>query len=296
MRGLNLDHLRTFTEVVGQGSFSAAAARLNLTQPAVSLQMRELERRLGVKLIERIGRRATPTPAGADLLAHAARVEAAVGGALQAVAAHTDGVAGRVRMACGSTLCTFLLPPVLADLRRRFPALEIAIQNGNLAEVLRLVEDNVIDLALVTMPVSGRAFDVTKVYDDEFVAVFAADGPAPPARIGPASLAERPLILYEPSSATRRLQDAWFERAGVVPKPEMELGSVGAMKELIAAGLGCGLLPRMAVTGRGERPDLAIRPLQPRLTRQWAMLLRRDKPLNRGLREVVRAIEGLARA
>lgn len=296
MRGLNLDHLRTFAEVVGQGSFSAAAARLNLSQPAVSLQMRELERRLGVRLIERVGRRATPTPAGADLLAHTARVEAAVGSALEAVAAHAEGVAGRVRMACGSTLCTFMLPPVLADLRRRFPALEIAVSNGNLAELLRLVEDNVLDLALVTMPISGRAFSVEKVYDDQFVAVFPAGAPDLPARVGPAALAGRPLILYEPTSATRRLQDAWFERAGVMAKPAMELGSVGAMKELIAAGLGCGLLPRMAVTGRGERADLTIRPLNPRLTRHWAMVLRRDKPLNRGLREVVKAIQGLGQA
>jgi DNA-binding transcriptional LysR family regulator len=292
MRELNLDHLRTFAEVVQLGSFSAAAQRLSLSQPAVSLQVRELERRLGARLIERVGRRATTTPAGADLLAHVARIDAEVAAAREAVAAHAAGVTGRVRMACGSTMCAFLLPPILTDLRRRFPALEIVVANGNFVEVLRLVEDNVLDLALVTMPVPGRMFEVTPLVDDAFAAVFAAADTAP-AEVGPAALADRPLILYEPSSATRRLQDAWFETEGVRPKPVLELGSVGAMKELIAAGQGCGLLPRMAVTGRGARADLTIRPLTPRLTRQWALVMRRDKPLNRGLREVVKALETL---
>jgi DNA-binding transcriptional LysR family regulator len=262
MRELNLDHLRTFAEVVQLGSFSAAAQRLSLSQPAVSLQVRELERRLGARLIERVGRRATTTPAGADLLAHVARIDAEVAAAREAVAAHAAGVTGRVRMACGSTMCAFLLPPILTDLRRRFPALEIVVANGNFVEVLRLVEDNVLDLALVTMPVPGRMFEVTPLVDDAFAAVFAAADTAP-AEVGPAALADRPLILYEPSSATRRLQDAWFETEGVRPKPVLELGSVGAMKELIAAGQGCGLLPRMAVTGRGAGGGRAEPPRAP---------------------------------
>src|SRR5205807_1054136 len=73
MRELSLDQLRTFAEVVTRGGFSAAALRLGLTQPAVSLQVRALERRLGVRLIERIGKRALPTPAGRELMVHARR-------------------------------------------------------------------------------------------------------------------------------------------------------------------------------------------------------------------------------
>src|SRR5258708_12576260 len=77
MRGLNLDQLRTFAGVVEHKSFSAAAERLGISQPAVSLQVRQLERRFGVKLIERVGRNATPTPAGAQFVAHARNVQAA---------------------------------------------------------------------------------------------------------------------------------------------------------------------------------------------------------------------------
>ena len=74
MRNLNLDHVDTFAQVIELGSFSATADRLNLTQPAVSLQIRQLEKKLGVRLIERVGKRATPTPAGAELLLHARRI------------------------------------------------------------------------------------------------------------------------------------------------------------------------------------------------------------------------------
>ena len=74
MRAMNLDQLRTFVEVVAEGNFSAAGRRLNLTQPAVSLHIRELEKRFGVRLVDRVGRRAYPTAPGMDLAGHARRM------------------------------------------------------------------------------------------------------------------------------------------------------------------------------------------------------------------------------
>jgi len=130
MRGLNLDQLRTFAAVVDQKSFSGAAARLGVTQPAVSLQVRQLEKRFGVKLIERVGRRAAATAAGAELLTHARDVEAALAAAADAMAPHAKGVAGRVRLGTGATACIYLLPKVLRDLRQRFPALDIVVSTG----------------------------------------------------------------------------------------------------------------------------------------------------------------------
>src|SRR5271156_1820858 len=105
MRALNLDQLAAFAAVVELGSFSAAAARLNLTQPAISFQIRQLERRLGLRLVERIGRRARPTAAGLDLLPHIRQIDAAVAGAIKAMTYHTQGIAGRVRLGTGATAC-----------------------------------------------------------------------------------------------------------------------------------------------------------------------------------------------
>ena len=119
MRGLNLDALRTFAQVIELGSFSAAAERGGITQPAVSLQVRQLERRFGLKLVERVGRRAGPTAAGLELLTHIRAIDTALAQAEQAMTAHASQVAGRLRLGTGATACTYLLPPLLAGLRRR---------------------------------------------------------------------------------------------------------------------------------------------------------------------------------
>jgi DNA-binding transcriptional LysR family regulator len=290
MRGINLDQLEAFAVVVELGSFSAAAARLNLTQPAISFQLRQLERRLGVRLVERIGRRAQPTAAGLDLLPHIGRIEAVVAGALDAMAGHAEGVAGRVRIGTGATACIYLLPPLLSELRRRFPRLEIVVRTGNSPEILRALEDNALDVALVTLPAPGRIFAVEKLLDDEIVAVF-PPGAQPPAMRTPAVLAEWPVLLYEPGGHARRVIDDWFRQAGVASKPVMELGSIEAIKELVAAGLGCGLLPLLAM--HGNNGSLLAHSLAPPLYREIGLVVRRDKVPDRGLRELMHGLAAL---
>jgi DNA-binding transcriptional LysR family regulator len=291
MRNLNLDQLDTFAAVVELGSFSAAAKRLNLTQPAVSFQIRQLERRLGLRLIERVGRRAAPTIAGRELLPHVRRIDDAVAAAIAAVGWHAREVAGRVRLGTGATACIYLLPPVLRDLRRRFPQLEVVVRTGNTPEMLQALEDNAVDVALVTLPATGRAFASEPLVDDEIVAVF-APGSEPSRPVTAAILAELPVVMYEPGGNARRVIDEWFRSAGVTLKPVMELGNIEAMKPLIAAGLGCGLMPRLAVAGDGAS-GLTVRSLSPLLHRRIGLVLRRDKTPDRALREVVAALRGL---
>lgn len=292
MRGLNLDQLRTFAAIAEQKSFSAAAAQLGVTQPAVSLQVRQLEKRFGVKLIERVGRRVAPTAAGTEFLVHARGIEAALAAATDAMVPHAAGTAGRVRIGTGATACIYLLPPMLRDLRHRFPALDIVVSTGNTPEIVRAVEENRIDLALVTLPVGGRILDVRPVLDDEFV-VLAPRRMKLPREITALELRRLPLMLYEPGATTRRLIDEWSMASGVAFQPIMELGSVEAMKELIGAGLGCGILPRMALRRQRESKALVVRALRPRLKRTLGLVLRRDKPLTKGLREMVRAVMAL---
>jgi len=297
MRGFNLDHLQTFADVVRLGSFSAAAARLNLTQPAVSLQIRQLEQKLGLKLIERVGRTATPTAAGRALLQHAGSIDMAVNAALDAVAQHGREVTGRVRIGIGATACIHILPPILSDLRRRFPKLDLRVNTGNAPEILRAIEENSLDLGLVTLPprnkTLGRALEVTPLIEDGFVAISSRAHPLPDP-VTPAVLMTMPLAIPEPGGNTRSLIDGWFATAGVTPKPGMELDSVEAIKQLVGAGLGCSVLPGMAVATAEARRGLQVCTLKPKLSRQLALVLRRDKPLSRGLRETLAALRGLA--
>lgn len=306
MRGFNLDHLQTFADVVRLGSFSAAAARLNLTQPAVSLQIRQLEQKLGLRLIERVGRKATPTAAGRALLAHGGQIEAAVKAALENLAQHSRSVTGRVRIGIGATACIHILPPVLSDLRRRFPQLILEVRTGNAPDILRAIEENSLDLGLVTLPPDkasgpkslGRAFEVTPLLRDDFVAIAPLKHKdlALPAVATPAALVQHPLVIPEPGGNTRSLIDSWFAGADLVPQPGMELDSVEAIKQLVAAGLGCSVLPGMAVASAEARRGLKVAPLKPRLSRTLALVLRRDKPLSRGLRETLGALQQMAKA
>jgi DNA-binding transcriptional LysR family regulator len=292
MRNLSLDQLEAFAAVVELGSFSAAAKRLNLTQPAVSAQIRQLERRLGLRLVERVGRRAQPTVAGNELLPYVRRIEDAVAAAIALTRHYTQKIAGRVRLGTGATACIYLLPPLLRDLRQRFPELEIVVRTGNTPDMLKALEDNSIDVALVTLPAPGRMFDVEPLVDDEIVAVF-PPGTAVRDPIGAADLARHSVMLYEPGGNARRVIDAWFHIAGVTLKPVMELGSIEAIKPLIAAGLGCGLLSRLAI---GDGEGLIAISLSPMLHRQIGLILRRDKVPDRALKEAIAALRGLRAA
>ncbi|TKT74890.1 LysR family transcriptional regulator [Aquamicrobium sp. LC103] len=293
MRGLNLDQVQAFLDVVELGSFSAAADRAGLTQPAVSLQVRQLERHLGVVLIERVGRRAQPTAAGAGFLEFARQLRELAATAVDEMARHATGAMGRVRIGTGATACIYLLPALLRQLKQRFPSLEITVSTGNTNDFVKAVEANTIDVGLVTLPAAGRALEVIPVLDDEFVAVAPAELDLPEA-VGRETLARHPLILFEPGGSTRRIADEWLSRGGPAPKPIMSLGSVEAIKELVGAGLGCSILPGMAVRGPRQGVSLTVRPLKPRLHRTLAIIVRKDKKLHRGLRETVEAFKGLA--
>ena len=187
MRNLNLDHLRTLMDVVALASFSAAARRLNLSQPAVSLQIRDLEARLGVRLIDRIGKRAVATAAGRELIEHAQRVFETTDRAVAAMRRHRDGRSGRVHVGTGTTAITYLLPPVLERLRRDHPDIELVFTTGTTHGVVDRMLSDVIDIGLVTLPVDEREFVVEPICDDTLVAIFARNARVPP-RAMPATL------------------------------------------------------------------------------------------------------------
>jgi DNA-binding transcriptional LysR family regulator len=293
MQRLNLNHLHTFAHVIRHGSFSAAAERLGLTQPAVSLHIRLLEQRLNLRLVERVGKRIKPTSAGSTLLEHIGRIDAVVEDALLDLSSHAQGVAGQVAIGTGATACIHLLPPILQTLRRQFPALDVRVSTGNTDGILRAVEENRLDLALVTLPAAGRSLSVTPLMDDEFVAIFSAEHPPLLPLVTADSLLDLPLVVFEAGSSTRLLIDEWYLQAGLRIKPVMELGSIEAIKEMVAAGLGYSIVPRMSVASNHHRRGLQVRPLTPPLSRTLGIVLRQDKPVSKALRQVLDALQTL---
>ncbi|MBN9560970.1 MAG: LysR family transcriptional regulator [Alphaproteobacteria bacterium] len=291
----SLRQLRTFLAAVETGSVTTAARSLGLTQPAASQQLRELERALGARLLERAGGKLLPTAAGQALLEPARRAQAAAEDAASAVAAYRSGEVGRVRLGTGATACIHLLPPILAAARQGMPGLEITVAIGNSEEVVRLVEVGELDIALVTLPVPvARSMRVTRLLRDPLVALL-PDGMAATAGVlGPSQLGRLPLILYEQRGATRAIVDAWFRRAGFEARPIMELGSVEAIKVLVASGLGVSVLPELAV--REPVRGAVTRRLRPALSRELGYVVRSEKVRERGLRVFTDELEKLGAA
>ncbi|QCI98429.1 LysR family transcriptional regulator [Agrobacterium larrymoorei] len=284
---LDLRQLRSFVDVANLGSFSAAAEKAGLTQPAVSLHIRLLEKQLGVRLIERVGRRAQPTSAGRDLLVHARRIADEVSQAIETVAPHRSGTSGLLRIGTGATALIYFLPAILRQIRQALPGIEIRVETGNTPDILRFLEENEIDAAIVTLPASGRSLDIREIHQEGLVAIFPCEATGVPLEVDAEFLSSQPLLLYQGGN-TRKLVDGWLRGGGKRVQPIMELGSVEALKKLVEAGLGVAIVPAMSIDGGSS--GLQARSLTPRLERKLALALRRDKHMTAPLRALAAAI------
>ena len=294
---LQVTHLRTLQAIARHGSFSRAAQALNVTQPAVSMQVRQLEETLGQPLLERVGKRAFPTRAGEILLAHAARAFHELEAGVELVQQLRGVVAGRVRLGTSASISIYLLPPFLRRFRSRFPATELVVVTGNAPEIARSVVANELDVGIVSLPVRERELHVTPFFDDELVAIAPPQPRGRRRRVMTApDLAREPLILYEAGGTVRRVIDGWFRRAGAVPVRPMELGNTEAIKKLVEAGLGLTIGSAVSVRDEVRRGVLKMTPLRPRLERKLGVVVRRDKPRSAALEVVLNALTRAGRS
>src|SRR3954467_3669961 len=195
MRQLNLDHLRALIEVVKQGSFSAAARKLNLTQPAVSLQIRELEARWGVQLVERLGKQAHATAPGRDLIERAQMIFRECDAVEESMRHFRDGWLGRVHIGTTLTALMYELPPILRELRTAHPGIDIVVTNMATRDAVEKTIRNEIDFGLVTLPVKSAQLNITPLRPEALVAILPATMKNVPKEITPEYAAEQPLVL-----------------------------------------------------------------------------------------------------
>ncbi|HEU4439570.1 MAG TPA: LysR family transcriptional regulator substrate-binding protein, partial [Methylomirabilota bacterium] len=256
--------------------------------------MRQLEARCGTALLERVGKRAFATAAGALLLEHAGRAFAELEAAQEALRRLRGVVAGRLRLGTGATASIHLLPPLLRQMRARYPEIELIVVTGNAPDIAAAISDNELDVGIVTLPVTGRQLLITPLRRDPLVAV------APPGQwrgrggLTAVELARHPLILYERGGTIRRVIDAWFRRGGARPRVVMELGNEEAIKKLVGAGLGVSVSPAIAVRDEVRAGALQARPLAPALVRRLGLVRRRDKTETPALRVFLAAVAALS--
>jgi len=294
MRSLNLDQLRAFVEVVERGSFTAAAKELNLTQPAVTHQVQELERRFQVSLVERFGKRAYLTQAGEKLIEHARNLLDEDSRAHVAMRRFGDGWLGRVRVGTSMTVLMYVLPPILRQLKTDHPQLEISLKAGLTTTTLQMLKTNALDLGLCALPIEDPAFDTVPLFNDELVAILPAALGKAPKKVTPAFLSQCPLILGSENSALRRTIADWLALAGPPPRPLMEFDNVEAMKSVVAVGLGASIVPSLSLgAGHVRMANTLVRPLSPRASRRVGLVRLRGKRGTDGMELVSEALLAL---
>jgi DNA-binding transcriptional LysR family regulator len=296
MRSLNLDQLRTFVEVTKRGSFTAAAKALNLSQPAITHHVQELERRFKVVLLERIGKRAYPTDAGERLIEHARHLLDEDARTLVDMRKFNDGWLGRVRIGTSMTVLMYALPPILRQLKTEHPQLEINLKAGLTATTLKMLRTNDLDLGLCALPIEDPAFQTTGLFDDELFAILPADQKDVPKKVTAAFLSRCPLILGHENSALRRTITDWLALAGPPPKPVMEFDNVETIKSLVAVGLGASIVPGLSLgAGHAATTNIQVVPISPRVKRRIGLVQLKGKRDTEGVKLVATALLALRR-
>ena len=246
---LDLRHLRLVSAVAESGGQTRAARRLNLTQSALSHQLRELESRIGSPLFIRASRRMVLTPVGERILASARRVLHEVETLERDLTTEaTSGGAGVVRLATECYTCYHWLPGVVTAFRQEWPKVDVRIVAEATADPIRALLDGALDLAIVAGDVDERRLGCTSLFEDEQVVVMAPGHPfATREFIAPEDLRNEHLILYTTHSSESSVVREVLRPAGVEPRQLTRVQLTEAIVELVKAGLGLSVLARWAI-------------------------------------------------
>jgi len=268
------DQLLTFAYVADTGNISRAAGLLHLSQPAVSGQLRLLQDWFGEPLYRRSGHGVALTAAGERLAEQARQLRQVYNQAHAAREAWRGLETGTLRLGASTTPASYLLPALVADFHRRFPAVSLHLSDGNTREIVDRLPT--LDLAFIEGEVPPGLPSDTAVHgwrQDEVVAIARADHPLVAkgaARLR--DLADFPLVMREQGSGVRQLVERAFADAGLAPAAGLELAGVEGVKQAVRAGLGIGFVSLMSM--RHEDGTLAVVRLSPRpLTRTLSILV-----------------------
>ncbi|RMG50293.1 MAG: LysR family transcriptional regulator [Gammaproteobacteria bacterium] len=291
---MDIDNLRAFVEVADLGSFSRAAERLHLTQPAVSKRIAALEEALDVQLFDRVGRGITLTEAGRTLLEGARRILASVEDTRTRIDNLSGEVAGRLRLATSHHIGLHRLPEPLRTFTRRWPKVELDIEFMDSEEACREVARGTREMAIVTLPARpDEALNTETIWPDPLVPVAAPDHPLTRAcRLDLPSLAEHAAILPGTGTFTRGIIDDAFGRAGIRPRVMMETNYLETIRMMVSIGLGWSVLPR-TMTGDGV---VELRVAGVSLDRQLGLVTHRRRELSNAARAFAEILRGQAPA
>lgn len=280
---MELRQLKSFRAVAETLSFTRAAKELGYVQSAITSHIQALEKELGVKLFDRLGKRVVLTDAGRRLLGYARRITELAEEA-QGATAGGEEPAGLLRVSAPEVLCTYRLPSVLKEFRERYPRVRLIFSpsvTGALdAELRRDLGAGVVDLAFVLdKPLVSGEFFVEPLIYEPLVLVAPPEHPlAGKTRVGPADLEGEPVLLTDKGCGYRAVFERSLARAGVRPEATVEFTSGEAIKQCVMNGIGIAVLAAVSVAKETEQGKLvALRWEQPDFGLTTQMIRHKDK-------------------
>lgn len=290
---MDLRQLEIIRAIAETGSFTAAGEKLHVSQSAISRQVLLLEAELGEAVFHRIGRRIRITPAGESLLQLSHRVFQDLQDTVAAIGDTRESLRGTMRLVGGMTVCLYVFPALLAEVRRKHPDLDLKITVGSGERSIALLRSGAADLGLVTVPVDATDLVSLPVLKEELLLVIYPAHPLAKKRdIRSPDLDRQPFILFETGSITRQLVDEFLTRERIDPEIVMETENVEIIKAMVEHGLGISIIPwqAAAVDVRTKRLHCS-RIAGHTLYRETGWLYPKMRRLPRAVSEVMRVFE-----
>ena len=285
MKNLTLRQLRYFDALARHGHFGRAAEACAVSQPALSMQIKELEQTLGGVLLERNARQVALTKFGEELAQRARDILRSVDELGDFARASRDQLAGRLRIGMIPTIAPYLLPKLIENLAREHPELDIHVRETLTPKLIREVAEGRLDTAIVALPVSEPALTEVALFSENFLLVRpGADEKAPVP--SPEMLRDMRLLLLEEGHCFRD-QALSFCSMQSSPREVLDASSLSTLVQMVGAGIGVTLIPEMAVAVETRSATVSVaRFKHPQPSRTIGMVWRKTSPLARQLQQI----------
>lgn len=258
MKHTTLHQLKVFEAAARHSSFTRAAEELFLTQPTVSMQVKQLSKAVGLPLFEQVGKRLYLTQAGQELLATCREIFDRLAQFEMSIADLKGVKAGQLKLAVITT-AKYVVPRILGPFCQRYPGIDVALQVTNHEIILERFWQNQDDLYILSQSPDHPDVVLHPFLENPLVVLAPRNHPlAGQKNIPLESLNEQPFIMREPGSGTRQAVQKLFEKHEINVKVKLELGSNEAIKQAIAGGLGISVLSRHTLALEGENSQIAI--------------------------------------
>ena len=260
---MDLRQLEILRAIAETGSFTAAGARLHVSQSAISRQVLLLEEEFKEPLFIRFGRRIQITPTGETLLQLSHRVFADIRDTSESILDTKKKLTGTLRLVGGMTVCLYVFPSLLKEFRRQHPDVDIKVITGGTPRLIRQLRSGTADLGLLTLPVDDNALVAEPVIREELLLVTPGGHRLAGSKVvSPSALVRQPFILFESGSNTRRVIDEFFVRADIKPRVVAETENVEIIKSMVASGLGISIVPFQSVAREARGGSLSVARIQ----------------------------------